>query len=76
MYKLSRAITIKYEEKVAKIMAMLLSDLTQDLDKVGYHIVHSNSYLWSVRAIEVLEAAVYNREVAKLDKYGEYHAEP
>ncbi len=76
MYKLSRAITITNEEKVAKKMAMLLSDLTLDLDKVGYHIVHSNSYLWSVRAIEVLEAAVYNREVAKLDKYGEYHAEP
>jgi len=66
MYKISRAVTITNEEKVAKKMAMLLADLTLDLDVVGYHLVHSNSYLWSV----------YNREVAKLDKYGEYHAEP
>ena len=76
MYKISRAVTITNEEKVAKKMAMLLADLTLDLDMVGYHIIYSNSYLWSARAIEVLRAALYNKEVAKLDKYGEYHAEP
>jgi len=72
MYKINRTVPITSEEKVAKKMAMLLTDLTLDLDKVGYHLAHSNPYLWYVRAAEVLEAAVYNREVQKLNKWGEY----
>jgi len=72
MYKINRTVQITSEEKVAKKMALLLSDLTLDLDKVGYHLAHSNPYLWYARSIEVLEAALYNREVEQLNKWGEY----
>jgi hypothetical protein len=72
MYKINRTIQMTSEEKIAKKLAMLFTDLTLDLDKVGYHLAHSNPYLWYVRAVEVLESAVYNKEVSKLDKWGEY----
>jgi hypothetical protein len=72
MYKINRTVGITSEEKVAKKMAMLLTDLTLDLDKVGYHLAHSNPYLWYARAMEVLESAVYNKEVQKLNRWGEY----
>ena len=72
MYKINRTIQVTSEEKVAKKMALLLSDLTLDLDKVGYHLAHSNPYLWYARSIEVLEAALYNKEVEQLNKWGEY----
>jgi 3-oxoacyl-(acyl-carrier-protein) synthase len=72
MYKVNRTVQITSEEKVAKKMAMLLADLTLDLEKVGYYLAHANSYLWYARATEVLEAAVYNREVEQLNKWGEY----
>jgi hypothetical protein len=29
-------------------------------------------YLWYARSVEVLEAAVYNKEVTELNKWGEY----
>jgi len=72
MYRINRTVHVTSEEKVAKKMAMLLADLTLDLDRVGYHLAHSNSHLWYARLLEVLEAARYNREEQKLDKYGEY----
>lgn len=72
MYRINRTVHVTSEEKVAKKMAMLLTDLTLDLDRVGYHLAHSNPHLWYARSLEVLEAARYNREEQKLDKYGEY----
>ena len=73
MYRLKRTEVITNEEKVAKKIAHLLSDLTLDLDRIGYHLAHSCSYLWYARALEVLEAAQYNKEVVELNRYGEYN---
>jgi hypothetical protein len=72
MYRIKRTEVITNEEKVARKIAGLLSDLTLDLDKIGYHLAHSCSYLWYVRSLEVLEAAQYNKEVVELNKWGEY----
>lgn len=72
MYRIKRTEVITNEEKVARKIAGLLSDLTLDLDKIGYHLAHSCSYLWYARALEVLEAAQYNKEVVELNKWGEY----
>jgi dTDP-4-dehydrorhamnose reductase len=72
MYRIKRHEVITNEEKVAKKIANLLTDLTIDLDKVGYHLAHSCSYLWYARAMEVLEAAQYNKEVAEINRWGEY----
>jgi hypothetical protein len=73
MYRIKRTEIITNEEKVATKIANLLSDLTLDLDKIGYHLAHSCSYLWYARALEVLEAAQYNKEVVELNRYGEYN---
>jgi dTDP-4-dehydrorhamnose reductase len=72
MYRLPRREVTTNEEKVAQKIAHLLSDLTLDLDRIGYHLAHSCSYLWYARALEVLEAAQYNKEVVELNRYGEY----
>jgi len=72
MYRINKTNPITNEEKVAKKIANLLTDLTLDLDRVGYHLYRSNPFLWYSRAIEVLESARYNKEEKQLDKYGEY----
>jgi hypothetical protein len=72
MYKINRTVQVTSEEKVAKKLAMLLSDLTLDLEKVGFYLAHAVPYLWYARSVEVLEAAVYNKEVTELNKWGEY----
>lgn len=72
MYRIRDAEVLTNEEKVAKKIANLLSDLTLDLDRIGYHLAYSCSYLWYARALEVLESAQYNKEVVELNRYGEY----
>ena len=73
MDRIKRTEVITNEEKVAKKIAGLLSDLTLDLDKIGYHLAHSCSYLWYARALEVLEAAQFNKEVVEMNRWGEYN---
>lgn len=73
MYRIKRHDITTNEEKTARKIANLLTDLTLDLDKVGYHLAHSCSYLWYARALEVLEAAQFNKEVVEMNKYGEYN---
>ena len=73
MYRIKRREVITNEEKVAKKIAGMLTDLTLDLDKVGYHLAFSCSYLWYARALEVLEAAQYNKEVVEMNQWGEYN---
>jgi hypothetical protein len=72
MYRIKRTELMTNEERVARKIASLLSDLTLDLDRIGYHLAHSCSYLWYARALEVLEAAQYNKEVVELNRWGEY----
>lgn len=73
MYRIKRTDITTNEEKVAKKIAHLLSDLTLDLDRIGYHLAFSCSYLWYARSLEVLEAAQYNKEVVEMNKWGEYN---
>ena len=73
MYRISRTSIITNEEKVAKKIAGLLTDLTLDLDRVGHHLAFSTPYLWYTRSLEVFEAAKFNKEVVELNKYGEYN---
>lgn len=72
MYRIRDAEVLTNEEKVAKKIANLLSDLTLDLDRIGYHLAFSCSYLWYARALEVLESAQYNKDVVALNRCGEY----
>ncbi len=53
------------EERVAKRIGDLLTDFSLDLEQVGKYIAVSVPYVVYARAIEVLEAAQYNKEVAE-----------
>lgn len=58
------------EEKVAKRIGDLLSDFSLDLEQVGKYIAIALPYTVYARAVEVLESANYNKEVAE---YNEMH---
>ncbi len=64
---------ISQEEKVAKRMGDLLSDFHLDLEQVGKYIAVALPYTIYVRAIEVLESAQYNKEVAEYNEMHKYY---
>lgn len=62
------------EEKVANQIGRQLSDFSLDLEAVGYYLSVSLPYTVYRRAVEVLEAAEYNKEVAEYRETGKYYA--
>jgi hypothetical protein len=68
-----RRIPITPEEKVARKIGRELSDFSLDLEAVGKYLGTAQPYTIFARAIEVLESAQYNREVAIYDdRFKEY----
>jgi len=61
------------EEKVALTIGKLLSDYSLDLEAVGKYLATSNSYVVYARALEVLEATEYNKQVAEYREIGKYY---
>ena len=61
------------EEKVAKSIGKLLSDFHLDLEQVGKYIAEALPHTIYVRAIEVLEASQYNKEVAEYNERNKYY---
>lgn len=61
------------EEKVAVRIGTLLSDFSLDLEQVGKYIAVALPYTVYARAIEVLEAAHYNKEVAEYNEMHKYY---
>lgn len=61
------------EERVAKRIATILSDFSLDLEQVGKHIATSIPHTVYMRAVEVLESAQYNKEVAEYDERHKYY---
>ena len=61
------------EEKAAMAIGKVLSDFSLDLDGVGNYLALSNPYTIYARAIEVLEAAQYNKEVAEYNNQKKYY---
>ena len=68
MYRISRANITTDEEKVAQKIAQLMTDFTLDIEKVGYHLARSTSYLLFCRALEVLEAAKYQLDTVEQNR--------
>ena len=65
---------VSKEEKVALSIGRLLSDLTLDLEAVGKYLGTAQPYIIYRRALEVLESAEYNNEVAEYREIGKYYA--
>lgn len=63
------------EEKIALNIGRLLSDFTLDLEAVGKYLALSNPHIIYVRALTVLEATEYNKEVAEYREIGQYYAD-
>jgi hypothetical protein len=65
-------LAVSKEEKVASKMVTLLSDLTLDLEAIGFYLAKGSPHIIYTRANEVLEAMQYNKEVDQLDR-GAYY---
>lgn len=63
------------EEKVAISIGKLLSDYALDLEAVGKYIATAQPYLIYSRAVELLEATQYNKEVAEYREMGKYYGD-
>jgi len=61
------------EEKVALTIGRLLSDFTLDLEAIGKYLATANPYVIYARAVEVLEATEYNKEMAEYREIGRYY---
>jgi hypothetical protein len=65
---------VSKEEKVAVAIGKLLSDFTLDLEAIGKYLGTAQPYILYSRAVEVLESAQYNSEVAEYREIGKYYA--
>jgi len=65
-------LAVSKEEKVASKVITLLSDLTLDLEAIGFYLAKTSPHIIYSRANEVLEAMQYNKEVDQLDR-GTYY---
>jgi len=73
MYRINRRLGMTSEERAARKIGVILSDFGLDLEAVGYHLAHSNPYVVYSRAIEVLDSARYNKDVAEYYQQGGYY---
>ena len=64
---------ISKEEKVAVSIGKLLSDFHLDLEQVGKYVAVAVPHTIYMRALEVLESAQYNKEVAEYDERHKYY---
>lgn len=68
-----KPIVATQEEKVAKKISTLVSDFSLDLEAVGYYLATAIPYVAYSRAVEILESARYNKEIAEYYKQGGYY---
>lgn len=62
------------EEKVAANIGKMLSDFSLDLEAIGLYLATATPYVIYARAVEVLEATQYNKDVAEYREVGKYYA--
>lgn len=63
------------EERVAQSIGKQLSDFSLDLESVGFYLATGLPYIVYRRAEEVLEAAVYNKEITEYNTRGKYYSD-
>lgn len=68
-----RRLGVSKEEKVALTIGRLLSDFSLDLEAVGKYLAVAQPYVVYARALEVLEATEYNKQVAEYREIGKYY---
>jgi len=73
MYRLRRSEVATKEEKAAQKISTIMSDFSLDLEAVGYYMATAIPYITYTRALEVLDSARYNKEVAEYYRQGGYY---
>jgi hypothetical protein len=73
MYKISRSNHTTNEEKVAVKIAGLINDFSLDLNAVGKYLCTAVPHISYMRAVEILEAMQYNKDVAEYREIGKYY---
>ena len=66
-------VPISKEEKAAVAIGKVLSDYSLDLEAVGKYMATAQPYLIYSRAVEMLEATQFNKEVAEYHEIGRYY---
>ncbi len=61
-------VPISKEERAAIAIGKVLSDYSLDLEAVGKYMATAQPYLVYSRAVEMLEATQYNKEVAEYNQ--------
>jgi hypothetical protein len=61
------------EERAAIAIGKVLSDYSLDLEAVGKYMATAQPYLIYSRAVEMLEATQFNKEVAEYHEIGRYY---
>lgn len=64
----SRKLPPSKEEKAALKISTILSDFTLDLDAIGFHLAKATPYVIYRRALEVFDAAQYNKETVEYNR--------
>jgi hypothetical protein len=72
MYRINRSKIKTKEEKVADKIITLLSDLTLDLEKIGFYLARTAPYIIFCRSIEVLDSAKFQKPIIDENRSGIY----
>ena len=70
---MSRSTMTTKEEKAAIKIAGIINDFTLDLNAVGRYLCVAVPHISYMRALDILEAMQYNREVAEYNERGQYY---
>ena len=73
MYRRGLRLPTAKEERVAIAIGKIISDYSLDLEAVGKYLAISQPYLVYSRAVEILEAAQFNKEIAEYKETGKYY---
>jgi len=68
MYKVKRTQTSTKEEKAVAKITTIMSDFSLDLEAVGMYMAIGTPHIIYRRALEVLEAMEYNKQVAEYNE--------
>lgn len=73
IYRVSKAQPVTKEEKAVAKITTIMSDFSLDLEAVGKYMATATPHIIYRRALEVLEAMEYNKQVVEYNhKRGEY----
>jgi hypothetical protein len=75
IYRINKTRVVTKEEKAVAKIATIMSDFSLDLEAVGKYLAISTPYIVYRRALEVLEAMEFNKQVVEYNQQQGYYDE-